>query len=61
MENEAVVMVTVPRNQSHSFIQSGMPDVMVTISENGIIGCHSWLPWGRQANMFEKDYAVNSV
>ena len=62
-KSDPLVFVTVPKNQSHSFIQSGMPDAMVTVSESGVIGLHGWLPYDRVMTnyfTFEKDPAVGN-
>ncbi|XP_078489274.1 neurobeachin-like protein 1 [Ciona intestinalis] len=59
--NDPLIYVSVPKNQSHSFMQSGMPDAMVTVSESGVIGTHGWLPYDRSITnyfTFEKDPAV---
>ncbi|XP_076823781.1 neurobeachin-like protein 1 isoform X1 [Clavelina lepadiformis] len=62
-DGNPLVYVTVPRNQSHSFMQSGMPDSMVTVSERGVIGLHGWLPYDRSITnyfTFEKDPSVGN-
>nr|CAB3264213.1 neurobeachin-like protein 1 [Phallusia mammillata] len=62
--NDPLVYVSVPRSQSHSFIQSGMPDAMVTVSEGSVIGLHGWLPYDRSITnyfTFEKDPAVDNA
>ncbi|KAJ8004840.1 hypothetical protein DPEC_G00140480 [Dallia pectoralis] len=47
-----LVQAVVPRNQNHSFIIQGS-DVLVTVSSNGLIGTHSWLPYDKNiANYF---------
>jgi len=61
--SDPLVFATVPKNQSHSFIQSGMPDAMVTMSESGVIGLHGWLPYDRSITnyfTFERDPAVGN-
>uniref|UniRef100_A0A7N6BH87 Neurobeachin-like protein 2 n=1 Tax=Anabas testudineus TaxID=64144 RepID=A0A7N6BH87_ANATE len=46
-----LVQAVVPRNQNHSFIQGS--DILVTVSSNGLIGTHSWLPYDKNiANYF---------
>uniref|UniRef100_A0A673H8U3 Neurobeachin-like protein 2 n=1 Tax=Sinocyclocheilus rhinocerous TaxID=307959 RepID=A0A673H8U3_9TELE len=47
-----LVQAVVPRNQTRSFIIPGS-DVLVTVSVNGMIGTHSWLPYDKNiANYF---------
>ncbi|KAK2844496.1 hypothetical protein Q5P01_011155 [Channa striata] len=46
-----LVQAVVPKNQNHSFIQGS--DILVTVSSNGLIGTHSWLPYDKNiANYF---------
>ncbi|XP_041842956.1 neurobeachin-like protein 2 isoform X4 [Melanotaenia boesemani] len=47
-----LVQAVVPKNQNRSFIIQGS-DILVTISSNGLIGTHSWLPYDKSiANYF---------
>uniref|UniRef100_A0A8C1RYC0 Neurobeachin-like protein 2 n=1 Tax=Cyprinus carpio TaxID=7962 RepID=A0A8C1RYC0_CYPCA len=47
-----LVQAVVPRNQTRSFIIPGS-DILVTVSANGMIGTHSWLPYDKNiANYF---------
>uniref|UniRef100_A0A8B9KL55 Neurobeachin-like protein 2 n=1 Tax=Astyanax mexicanus TaxID=7994 RepID=A0A8B9KL55_ASTMX len=47
-----LVQAVVPRNQTRSFIIQGS-DVLVSVSANGQIGTHSWLPYDKNiANYF---------
>ncbi|XP_052000288.1 neurobeachin-like protein 2 [Xyrauchen texanus] len=41
-----LVQAVVPRNQTRSFITPGS-DILVTVSANGMIGTHSWLPYDK--------------
>ncbi|XP_036393977.1 neurobeachin-like protein 2 isoform X2 [Megalops cyprinoides] len=57
-----LVQAVVPRNQTHSFIIQGS-DVLVTVSANGLLGTHSWLPYDKNiANYFSftKDPTVSN-
>ncbi|XP_013384976.1 neurobeachin-like protein 1 [Lingula anatina] len=57
-EDDPLIFVSVPRNQARSFIQHGTPDKMVTVSEQGILGLHEWLPYDKSISnyfTFEKD------
>ncbi|KAG1669663.1 Neurobeachin-like protein 1 [Nymphon striatum] len=56
--NTCAVYINVPKSQSRSFIQHGMPDSMVTVNETGIVGVHGWLPYDKSISnyfTFEKD------
>uniref|UniRef100_A0A4W6DRB4 Neurobeachin-like protein 2 n=1 Tax=Lates calcarifer TaxID=8187 RepID=A0A4W6DRB4_LATCA len=47
-----LVQAVVPKNQNRSFIIQGS-DILVTVSSNGLIGTHSWLPYDKNiANYF---------
>ncbi|MBN3300810.1 NBEL2 protein, partial [Amia calva] len=47
-----LVQAVVPRNQTRSFITQGS-DLLVTVSANGLLGTHSWLPYDKNiANYF---------
>ncbi|KAL7875312.1 hypothetical protein SRHO_G00062820 [Serrasalmus rhombeus] len=51
-DGNPLVQAVVPRNQTRSFIIHGS-DVLVTVSANGQIGTHSWLPYDKNiANYF---------
>ncbi|XP_062254882.1 neurobeachin-like protein 2 isoform X1 [Platichthys flesus] len=41
-----LVQAVVPKNQNRSFIIQGS-DILVTVSSNGLIGTHSWLPYDK--------------
>ncbi|XP_076826894.1 neurobeachin-like protein 2 isoform X2 [Brachyhypopomus gauderio] len=58
-----LVQAVVPRSQTRSFIIQGS-DVLVTVSANGQIGTHSWLPYDKNiANYFtfSKDPTMNNT
>ncbi|XP_072180695.1 neurobeachin-like protein 1 [Diadema setosum] len=44
---DPLVYVRVPKSQAKSFIYQGMPDTMVTVTQRGVVGTHSWLPYDR--------------
>nr|XP_020468355.1 neurobeachin-like protein 2 [Monopterus albus] len=47
-----LVQAVVPKSQARSFIIQGS-DILVTVSSNGLIGTHSWLPYDKKiANYF---------
>ncbi|XP_061771757.1 neurobeachin-like protein 2 isoform X2 [Nerophis ophidion] len=57
-----LVQAVVPKNQNRSFIIQGS-DILVTVSSNGLIGTHSWLPYDKNiANYFTftKDPAITN-
>uniref|UniRef100_A0AC11CKJ1 Neurobeachin like 2 n=1 Tax=Ovis aries TaxID=9940 RepID=A0AC11CKJ1_SHEEP len=53
-----LVLALVPHRQPHSFITQGSADLLVTVSANGLLGTHSWLPYDRNISnyfSFSKD------
>ncbi|XP_053323151.1 neurobeachin-like protein 2 isoform X2 [Spea bombifrons] len=64
MEGVPLVLATVPKNQAHSFMTQGSPDVLVTVSANGLLGSHGWLSYDRNISnyfSFTKDPTVSNV
>ncbi|KAK7507554.1 hypothetical protein BaRGS_00001489, partial [Batillaria attramentaria] len=62
-ELDPLVFVHVPRSQTRSILQKGMPDSMITVTEDGIIGVHGWLPFDKNIMnyyTFEKDATMLS-
>ncbi|NWT48683.1 NBEL2 protein, partial [Chroicocephalus maculipennis] len=60
----ALVQAVVPKNQAHSFITQGSPDVLVTVSANGLLGTHNWLPYDKNISnyfSFTKDPTVSNA
>ncbi|NWZ85789.1 NBEL2 protein, partial [Poecile atricapillus] len=60
----ALVQAVVPKNQAHSFITQGSPDILVTVSANGLLGTHSWLPYDKNISnyfSFTKDPTVTNA
>ncbi|XP_006868866.1 PREDICTED: neurobeachin-like protein 2 [Chrysochloris asiatica] len=58
-----LVLALVPHRQPHSFITQGSPDLLVTVSANGLLGTHSWLPYDRNISnyfSFSKDPAIGN-
>uniref|UniRef100_A0A4W3GLU1 BEACH domain-containing protein n=1 Tax=Callorhinchus milii TaxID=7868 RepID=A0A4W3GLU1_CALMI len=47
-----LVQAVVPKNQAHSFITQGYPDLLVTVSVNGLIGAHGWLPYDKNISNY---------
>uniref|UniRef100_UPI00398EFA2E neurobeachin-like protein 2 isoform X1 n=1 Tax=Pristiophorus japonicus TaxID=55135 RepID=UPI00398EFA2E len=59
-----LVQALVPKNQAHSFITQGSPDVLVTVSVNGLIGTHGWLPYDKNISnyfTFTRDPIVSNA
>ncbi|XP_077997957.1 neurobeachin-like protein 1 isoform X2 [Glandiceps talaboti] len=57
-DSDPLVYVQVPKSQARSFIDHGMPDNMITISERGVLGVHGWLPYDKIISnyfTFERD------
>ncbi|KAM7336917.1 hypothetical protein ACRRTK_003036 [Alexandromys fortis] len=62
-EGVPVVLALVPHRKSHSFITQGSSDLLVTVSANGLLGTHSWLPYDRNINnyfTFSKDPSMGN-
>ncbi|XP_012928018.1 neurobeachin-like protein 2 isoform X2 [Heterocephalus glaber] len=58
-----LVLALVPHQQPHSFITQGSPDLLVTVSANGLLGTHNWLPYDRNINnyfSFSKDPTIGN-
>ncbi|XP_071415968.1 neurobeachin-like protein 2 isoform X2 [Pithys albifrons albifrons] len=59
-----LVQAVVPKSQAHSFITQGSPDVLVTVSANGVLGTHNWLPYDKNISnyfSFTKDPTVSNA
>ncbi|KAM4688208.1 neurobeachin-like protein 2 [Discoglossus pictus] len=64
MEGVPLVQAAVPKYQAHSFITQGSPDVLVTVSANGLLGAHGWLPYDKNISnyfSFTKDPTVSNI
>nr|XP_013015685.1 neurobeachin-like protein 2 isoform X2 [Cavia porcellus] len=62
-DNVPLVLALVPHRQPHSFITQGSPDLLVTVSANGLLGTHNWLPYDRNINnyfSFSKDPTIGN-
>ncbi|XP_052812655.1 neurobeachin-like protein 1 isoform X3 [Mya arenaria] len=63
-ETDPLVFINVPRSQPRSIIQHGMHDTMVTVSAEGVIGTHGWLPYDKSISnyfTFDKDPTVTNI
>uniref|UniRef100_A0A6I8PG11 Neurobeachin-like protein 2 n=1 Tax=Ornithorhynchus anatinus TaxID=9258 RepID=A0A6I8PG11_ORNAN len=59
-----LAQAVVPHRQARSFITQGSPDLLVTVSANGLLGTHSWLPYDRTISnyfTFCKDPTVGNA
>ncbi|KAM9307763.1 neurobeachin-like protein 2 [Gastrophryne carolinensis] len=64
MEGVPLVLTVVPKNQPHSFMTQGSPDMLVTVSANGLLGTHWWLPYDKNFSnyfSFTKDSTISST
>lgn len=62
-DTDPLAYICVPRNQTRSIIQHGMPDTMVTVSTDGVLGTHGWLPYDKSISnyfTFERDPSVSN-
>ncbi|XP_012575949.1 PREDICTED: neurobeachin-like protein 2 [Condylura cristata] len=58
-----LVLALVPHRQPHSFITQSSPDLLVTVSANGLLGTHNWLPYDRNISnyfSFSKDSTMGN-
>ncbi|XP_053386541.1 neurobeachin-like protein 1 [Mercenaria mercenaria] len=63
-EADPLVYIAVPRSQPRSIIQHGMLDTLVTVSSQGILGTHGWLPYDKSITnyfTFDKDPSVSNL
>ncbi|XP_059906846.1 LOW QUALITY PROTEIN: neurobeachin-like protein 1 [Gadus macrocephalus] len=51
-DNVPLIKAVVPKNQSHSFMTQGSPDIMVTVSQNCLLGTHGWLPYDKNISNY---------
>ncbi|XP_075228167.1 neurobeachin-like protein 1 [Lycorma delicatula] len=49
-EKDPVVFVSTPRSPPRGFLQSSLPDCLVTVSKSAAVGVHSWLPHDKHSN-----------
>ena len=60
---DPLVFSAVSHVHTRSLIHSGMPEHMITISQNGIVGLHDWLPYSKtraKPFTFEPDPSLSS-
>ncbi|KAK3721190.1 hypothetical protein RRG08_044202 [Elysia crispata] len=51
-DQDPLVFVNVPRSQSRSILQQGMPDSLISLTQEGILGVHGWLPFDKSIPNF---------
>jgi len=49
---DPITFISIPKNQIRSFMQQGIPDTLVTISVNGVVGNHGWQPYDKSLSNF---------
>ncbi|XP_054270115.1 neurobeachin-like protein 1 [Macrosteles quadrilineatus] len=49
-DKDPVVFVSGPRSPPRGFLQTALPDCLVTVTRGGVVGVHSWLPYDRYNN-----------
>ncbi|ELT90958.1 hypothetical protein CAPTEDRAFT_18825 [Capitella teleta] len=62
-KEDPVVFICVPKNQVKSFITTVTADSMVVVTQHGVCGIHSWLPYNKSIShfyTFEKDTSMFS-
>ncbi|BFZ22107.1 hypothetical protein BsWGS_25146 [Bradybaena similaris] len=60
-DRDPLVYVCVPKSQSRSILQQSMPDSMITVTEDGVVGVHGWLPFDKAVPnfyTFDKDSSM---
>jgi hypothetical protein len=50
-DRDPVIYMSNPRSAPRSFLQNS-PDLIITITKNGILGCHSWMSYEKDAKGF---------
>lgn len=60
-DRDPVIFLSAPRSPPRSFLQTS-PDVIVSITKNGILGCHSWMSYDKEKGFsFELDGTTHNV
>ncbi|XP_063780672.1 neurobeachin-like protein 2 isoform X2 [Pseudophryne corroboree] len=64
VEGVPLVQAIVPKQQAHTFMTQGSPDILVTVSADGLLGTHGWLPYDRNLSnyfSFTKDPTISNA
>ncbi|UJR35190.1 hypothetical protein I4U23_027957 [Adineta vaga] len=51
-QSTPIISVSIPKNQIRSFINQGIPDTLITINTNGVVGNNGWHPYDKSSNNF---------
>lgn len=46
-DKDPVIYISTPRSPPRSFLQTS-PDMLITVTKNGILGCHSWISFDKE-------------
>ncbi|UJR10639.1 hypothetical protein I4U23_014834 [Adineta vaga] len=49
---DPITFISIPKNQVRSFMQQGIPDTLVTVSINGVVGNNGWQPYDKSLSNF---------
>lgn len=49
---DPITFISIPKNQIRSFMQQGIPDTLVTVSVNGVVGNNGWQPYDKSLSNF---------
>jgi hypothetical protein len=49
---DPITFISIPKNQIRSFMQQGIPDTLVTVSINGVVGNNGWQPYDKSLSNF---------
>ena len=52
--HDPITFISIPKNQARSFMQQGIPDTLITIGINGVVGNNGWQPLNNSFT-FERD------
>ncbi|CAF1245717.1 unnamed protein product [Adineta ricciae] len=51
-QSAPIIFISIPKNQTRSFINQGIPDVLISINNQGVIGNNGWHPYDKTSNNF---------
>ncbi|CAF4337835.1 unnamed protein product, partial [Rotaria magnacalcarata] len=49
---DPITFISIPKNQVRSFMQQGIPDTLITVSINGVVGNNGWQPYDKSLSNF---------
>jgi hypothetical protein len=50
--NDPITFISIPKNQARSFMQQGIPDTLITVGINGVVGNNGWQPYDKSLSNF---------